>query len=535
MIDWQNHIITIPILLPLLAAGIMFFLQDRHYSIKAALSLVIVAIIIGADWFLMRETIGAARIYNLGDWPAPFGIVLVADRLSTIMLLLTGLLALCALFFSAARWDRAGPRFHMIFMLLLMGLNGAFLTGDLFNLFVFFEVLLAASYGLALHGYGTARVRASLHYIAINLFASSLFLIGAALVYGTLGTLNLAHIGALSATISAADRPLFEGGLAILGIAFLIKVGMWPLGFWLTPTYSAACAPVASLFAIMSKVGIYALLRLSALLADPGTDEITGFFSNWLFAGGVATLIYGSFLTLSARNLVTIACACVFISSGAALCSIAIGSPRVLSGGLYYMINSTIAIAAFFLLIELLNRFRGVNRPLLPEPVFTDEYQDPFIDGHIDESQSLVIIPAALALLSGGFLICAILLAGMPPLAGFIGKFAMMAGAVTEKGMASQTAWVFILVLTFSSLAGIIAIVRSGIEALWVPHDNPPPPVALVEFIAIALLLAACLLISIESGTTMAHMDATSAWLLDKSLYIHAVLPPDIPVGGLLP
>jgi hypothetical protein len=132
------------------------------------------------------------RVYRLGDWPALFAIVLVLDRLSALMLALTAVLGLAALVFSLARWHRAGAHFHPLLQFQLMGLNGAFLTGDLFNLFVFFEVMLAASYGLALHGSGTARVRAGLHYVAINLAASLLFLVAVSVVYGISGTLNMA-------------------------------------------------------------------------------------------------------------------------------------------------------------------------------------------------------------------------------------------------------------------------------------------------------------------------------------------------------
>ena len=179
-------------------------------------------------------------MYRLGDWPAPFGIVLVLDRLSALMVLLTSILALAAVVFSLARWHRAGTHFHALFQFLLMGLNGAFLTGDLFNLFVFFELLLAASYGLVLHGSGLARVKAGLHYIAVNLVASLLFLIGVSLIYGVTGTLNMADLAARIPTIAAENRGLLEAGAGVLGVAFLLKAGMWPLCFWLPTTYAAA-------------------------------------------------------------------------------------------------------------------------------------------------------------------------------------------------------------------------------------------------------------------------------------------------------
>src|SRR5690606_17925462 len=208
----------------------------------------------------------STRSYRLGDWPAPFAIVLVADPPAALMVTLPAVLALSPLGFSAARCHRAAQHGHSLFQLQLMGLCGAFLTGDLFNLFVFFELLLAASYGLMLHGSGTARVKAGLHYIAVNLATSSLFLIGVSLIYAVTGTLNMADLALRIPLVPASDRMLLEAGAGVLGIAFLVKAGMWPLSFWLPTTYAAAAPPVAGMFAIMSKVGIYALLRLSMLL-----------------------------------------------------------------------------------------------------------------------------------------------------------------------------------------------------------------------------------------------------------------------------
>ena len=158
-----------------------------------------------------------------------------------------------------------------------MGLGGAFLTGDLFNLFVFFEVTLAASYGLLLHGSGAFRVRSGLHYIAINLAASLLFLIGVSLIYGVTGTLNMADLALRIPEVPDDDRVLLQAGAAILGVAFLVKAGMWPLGFWLPSAYMAAAAPVAAIFVVLTKVGVYVLLRLSLLLFGSPAGELTGF------------------------------------------------------------------------------------------------------------------------------------------------------------------------------------------------------------------------------------------------------------------
>src|SRR5690606_20412668 len=181
------------------------------------------------------DAASSARVYRLGDWPAIFSIVLVLDRLAALMVLLSSLLGFAALIFALARWHRAGTHFHPLLQLQIMGLHGAFLTGDIFNLFVFFEVMLAASYGLALHGSGIARVRAGLHYITINLVTSFLILIGASVVYGIAGTLNMADLAIHIGSVPPGDRSLLEAGLAVLGIAFLVKAAIWPLGFWLPP------------------------------------------------------------------------------------------------------------------------------------------------------------------------------------------------------------------------------------------------------------------------------------------------------------
>ena len=276
------------------------------------------------------STAGVRRgVYRLGDWPAPFGIVLVVDRLSALMLLLTSILASAAVVFSLARWHRAGAHFHSLFQFLLMGLNGAFLTGDLFNLFVFFELLLAASYGLALHGSGAARVKAGLHYIVVNLAASLLFLIGVSLIYGVSGTLNMADLAARIPDIAAENRALLEAGAGILGVAFLLKAGMWPLCFWLPTTYAAASPPVASIFAIMTKVGAYIVLRLWLLLFGEDAGASAQFGGEWLLFGGMATVAFGAIGTLASQDMARLAAFSVLVSSGTVLAATGMGQVGV--------------------------------------------------------------------------------------------------------------------------------------------------------------------------------------------------------------
>ena len=295
MIAWTDHLVIAPIVVPMLAGAAMILAGDRRRSATAVIGLASTLLLVALAVLLVAiADTPEVRLYRLGDWPVRFGIVLVLDRLSALMLLLTAILGLAAFVFSLARWHRGGAYFHPLFQFQLLGLNGAFLTGDLFNLFVFFEVMLAASYGMALHGSGTARVRAGLHYIVINLVTSLLFLIGVSVVYGVAGTLNMADLATRMRSVAVEDRALLEAGVAALGVAFLAKAAMWPLGFWLAPTYAAATAPAAAILSILSKVGIYAVLRVWLLLFGPDAGDSAGFGGNALLVGGLLTIAYGS-------------------------------------------------------------------------------------------------------------------------------------------------------------------------------------------------------------------------------------------------
>jgi len=534
MIELVRHLVIVPIVLPLLAAALTLFFEERQRKIRAAISFGTTSILLIVALVLLFEASdsgphqGAATTYAIGDWAAPFGIVLVADRLSAMMLALTSFLGLATLLFSLARWDRAGPRFHALFLLILMGVNGAFLTGDLFNLFVFFEVLLAASYGLTLHGSGPARVKAGLHYIVINLVASSLFLIGVAMIYGITGTLNMADLAVKIPLVAASDRTLFEIGCAVLGIAFLVKAGMWPLGFWLPATYSAASAPAAGMFAILTKVGAYVVIRLSLLLFGPEAGASAGFGEQFLGVGGIATIAFGTLGVLASRTMSRIGGYCVIVSAGTILAAVGIGGEAALAGALYYLISSTLGASAFFLLIELLNRARGSTAAAIVPPVFSDEFRDPYEDG-TETDEVGVVIPASVGLISGGYILCALLLAGLPPLSGFVGKFAVMTGVMASEAHVSWAAWTLIGILTFSSFGMLIAFARVGIDVLWTSADRSPPRVTAVELLAIAVLITAAVALSVEGGLAMRFVSSTSVWLHAPLDYVNAVLAPTIP------
>jgi multicomponent K+:H+ antiporter subunit D len=201
-----NHIVILPLLVPLLAGILLVLMRGSASPLRRTLSMLGVQALFGVSLMLLLAVQdGDVLTYRLGNWPAPFGIVLVADRLSALMVLLTSLLAVLVMIHAIHGSDRKGRQFHVLFQFQLFGLNGAFLTGDLFNLFVFFEVLLIASYGLLLHGCGPGRSRAGLHYVVVNLVGSSLFLFAVGTLYGILGTLNMADLSVRWALLPA-DR-----------------------------------------------------------------------------------------------------------------------------------------------------------------------------------------------------------------------------------------------------------------------------------------------------------------------------------------
>lgn len=526
MTAWTDHLTIAPIVIPLLAGTLMILIGERSRSLKAALGLAsaaaLLAVAVALLWLSDSADGAAARVYRLGNWPSLFAIVLVLDRLSALMLLLTSLLGVAALVFSLARWHRAGAHFHPLFQFQLMGLNGAFLTGDLFNLFVFFEVMLAASYGLALHGSGAQRVRAGLHYIIINLTASLLFLVGVSMIYGVAGTLNMADLAARISAVAAEDRALVETGAAILGVAFLIKTAMWPLGFWLPTTYAAASAPAAAILSILSKVGIYAVLRLWLLLFGEAGGASAGFGGLWLLIGGLSTIAFGSVAVLATQNMARLAGASVLVSSGTLLAAVGTGQVAVTSGALFYLASSVLAIAGFFLLIELIERGREVGADVL---AVTREAFGESEEESLDEEDVGVAIPATTAILGMSFMGCALVLSGLPPLSGFLAKFAILAPLFGPgQGDVSALSWVFLAALLLSGLATIIAMTRSGVDAFWVLSDGPAPRIHIAEIGPVMVLLALCVALAVKPAPVLHYTQATARALHAPQDYIRDVL-----------
>lgn len=527
------HLIVVPIVLPLLTAALTLAFGDRRRKLQSIINiaatfgglLVALEILRGVD---EGSVPGVFRVYLASNWEAPFGITLVADRLSALMLALTGFVSLCSAVYSTAVWSRAGVYFYPLFQIQLMGLNGAFLTGDLFNLFVFFEVMLAASYGLQLHGSGWSRVHSGLHYIAINLLASALFLVGLAMLYGVMGTLSMADVAAKLPHVAESDRGLLHAGAAILAVAFLTKAAMWPLCFWLVPAYVAASAPVAALFALMTKVGIYTLLRLSTLLFSANAGASAHFGSQVFLYGGLATVTFGILGLMASLRLGRIAAFSILVSSGTLLCALGIGGVSLTSAALFYLVSATLSASALFLLVELVERTGTGDRTRLPVEIELDE------DTNLDDTEVPLVgraIPVSLALLGLAFIACALLVAGLPPLSGFIAKLALLSALLSPEGFgladaAAPTPAAFCLfgLLLLAGLFTVLSMSKAGIRHFWSAAHSPSLRLEVVEGLPVLALIVACVWLTVRAESVLRFTRATAEMLHTPTAYIDAVL-----------
>lgn len=523
-LSWLQHLIVVPVLLPLVVGALLIPVEQKRHGLKFALGLAsgallwinAVALLLLADGGHWPDGIG---VYLAANWAAPFGIALMVDRLAALMLVLTATIALAVLVFSARRWDRVGVSFHSLFQFLLMGLNGAFLTNDLFNLFVFFEVMLAASYGLVLHGYNLRRIKAGMQYIAVNLVASLLFLIGVSLIYAATGTLNIADLAARVGGLGAQDAWLLQIGASVLALAFLTKGAMWPLGFWLPTTYASASAPVGAMLVLMTKVGVYAVLRVWLAVFGEESGALAGFGFAALMAGGMATLAFGAIGMLASEDGGRMAGYGAIVSSGTLLVVVGHSGTAVLASGLYYLLGSTLAMAAFMLLIELTERIRPPGAALLAVTMeafaIEDKPEDPVGVG----------IPGTLAFLGLSFAACALVISGMPPLSGFVAKFSLFHAMLSATPDAVPgTTWLLIGLMVLGGLAAIIALMRLGVRTFWASGAVSPPRLEFSEAVPVGALVLLCVLLTVQAGAVFDYLGRTTDSLLRSADYSARVL-----------
>ncbi len=501
----MGHWIISPIVLPaMMGAFIVLFMRhdlvlQRIFSLAATAILVLIT-----GSLLVSASHNPPEIYLLGNWPAPFGIVLMLDRLSAMMVFLTALLAvLVQLYAIGTNWDARGRHFHALFQFQLMGIGGAFLTGDAFNLFVFFEVLLIASYGLMIHGGGKDRLRAGVQYIAFNLVGSSLFLIALASIYSVTGTLNIADLAVKAQVLPEGDSALFRVAAIMLMLVFAIKGALVPLQFWLPGTYANAPGPVAALFAVMTKIGAYAMIRFGVMVLPPTTPATGTMIADLLLPTAIVTLAVGAIGVLGASTLGRLAAFAAIASMGTAFLAISAFTPASTAAALYYMVHSTFAGAALFLIVDLVTERRandGLRRALPP----------------IAQS----------GLIAGLFMASAIATAGMPPLSGFLGKLLVM------DALRDQAALVWTVILVSSFLI-VLGFARAGSVVFWKAHGSAPlePPShdrQTLGFVSVFALLGMLVIMTVFAGPIMNWLEQTAAHLHDPAAYIAANKLPEV-------
>lgn len=501
---FERHLAILPVLLPAFTAVLMLFVADRESLARTrriALASVIAGLLLALR-LAVEASHGELRVYRLGDWPAPFGIVLVVDRLSALMLVLTQLVALPVLLYASGGWDSHGRHFHALFQFQLMGLCGAFVTGDLFNLFVFFEVLLIASYVLLVHGQGRERFRVGVQYVALNLAASALFLVGVALIYATTGTLNLADLALRVPRVPQPEAAVLRSAALLLLVVFGLKAALLPLHLWLPATYAAAAAPVAALFALMTKVGVYSIVRVHGVVfgAEAGASALV--VGPWLLPLALGTCSLAVLGALAATTLPRLVAYLNIASVGTILLAVGLFSPAAWSAAFYYMAHSTLIIAALFLLIELVAAQRGDVADRL-EPA----------------------APVAQPVLLGTMLLLAAAsMAGLPPLPGFIGKLMVLQ---SSSGHAAQSwIWTVVLLVGFMTLIGLA---RAGSLLFWSVRPElaggSGVSGASPRLIAPTLsLLAAGVGMTVYADPLKRYTDAAALQLSDRASYAQAVL-----------
>jgi multicomponent K+:H+ antiporter subunit D len=513
---WLQHAPVLSVLLPSFTAMALLLLGDfggmsgvggGHnrarvvWRRRLSLASVLLGLVMSAGMVWLASQ-GDLMVYRMGEWEAPFGIVLVLDRLSALMVCLTYLVAVPVLWYATGGWDNRGRHFHAIFHFQLMGLSGAFLTGDLFNLFVFFEVLLIASYVLLLHGLGRERLRMGFHYVVLNLAGSGLFLIGLAMLYAVTGTLNMADLGVRVALLTGDSALVARAAALILLVVFGLKAAVVPLYFWLPGTYASASAPVAALFAIMTKVGVYSIIRTHWGIFGLEAGEATLAAQAWLLPLALTTSVLGALGALASHSLGRLVGYLTVSSVGTILAGIGLFTPETLSAALYYTLHSTIVIAGLFLLVELMAAQRGEALDKLRPAVAVRE---PILLG------LMMIFGAASA-------------AGLPPLPGFLGKLMILQSA---SGLAAQ-AWVWTVVLGVGFLS-LVGLARAGVIVFW--HVQPDDHAASsVSGSSLKLLSSAwafmlmTVLLAVMASPVKRYTMAAAEQLADKAAYAQAVL-----------
>jgi len=500
-------VLLLPILVPLAAACLCAVAWVRP-DIQRQIGLISAILLFGASLWLLVEVLEAGVLAaQLGDWRAPFGITFVADLLSAIMVMVSGTLNLAVMIFARRDVSEAEEHagFHPLMQGLLVGVNGAFLTGDIFNLYVWFEVMLITSFGLLTLGRTRSQLDAGVKYVSLNLIGTLLFLLGIGILYGATGTLNMADL--------AMRLPALEGSAATTGaallflIAFGIKAAVFPLFSWLPASYHTAGISVQAIFAgLLTKVGVYALIRIFTLVFPVGDGDLKIVFA-FIAALTMITGVLGAAIQWDVRRILSFH---IISQIGYMILGLAIYTPLAVAGAVFYVVHHIIVKANLFLLAGAISR----------------------AGGSFDLRQTGGLIKSApwLAIL---FLVPAMSLAGIPPLSGFWAKFLVINASLTVEQWALAAAGLAVGALTLYSMSKIWT------EAFWKARPEPStgdsdgaptahsPPTAQLGFAIIAPIAGLALItiaIGLYAEPLVAFSTAVAEQLLSPTAYIEAVL-----------
>lgn len=522
-------LIPLPVLIPALAAAATLVAGRRPQLQRLITQFALTAVVVVCAALVYLADRDGTLVLHVGGWGqsvpgmGPLGITLVVDRLSALMLVVSAIVLLAVVAYAIGQGIRDGDQrqpvsiFLPTYLVLSAGVCTAFLAGDLFNLFVGFEVLLAASFVLLTIGASEDRVRAGISYVLVSMVSSLIFLIGIALVYAATGTLNMAELALRLDDIPSGTRTAL---FAVLLVAFGIKAAVFPLSTWLPDSYPTAPAPVTAVFAgLLTKVGVYAIIRAHSLLF-PG-----GELDNVLLVAGLLTMVIGILGAIAQSDIKRLLSFTLVSHIGYMVFGVALASQLGMSGAIYYVAHHIVVQTTLFLVVGLIERQAGAST-----------------------LQRLGGLAAASPVLAFVFVVPALNLGGIPPFSGFIGKVALLeAGA--QNG--SALAWILVAGSVVTSLLTLYVVARVWTKAFWRARADAPeghlagsaPAVLLddIEDIEFAdrdsvgrmpmgmlaptgVLIAVGLALTVAAGPIFSYSERAAAEVLDRGQYISAVL-----------
>ncbi|MFS0863705.1 Na+/H+ antiporter subunit D [Fredinandcohnia sp. 179-A 10B2 NHS] len=491
----MNNLVILPILIPLLTGIVLIFFNNNITVQKWISVLSIVATVFASGLLVQQVYTEGIQILQLGNWEAPYGIVLVADLLASLLVLTGSIVVLACILYSFRNIGQEREKFYYyaIVQFLTVGVLGAFLTGDLFNLFVFFEVMLMSSYVLIVHGGTKIQLRESIKYILVNVISSALFVIAVGYIYAITGTVNIAD---LSSKISELGQP---GITTVISILFLIVFGLkgaiFPLFFWLPSSYQAPPTPITALFgALLTKVGVYSIIRTFTIIFHHDTEfthTIIGILAGLtIVVGVIGAIAHWDVKKIIIYNILT--------AVGVILIGIATFTTTSLTGSIFYLIHDMIIKAALFLLVGAMVVISGTSNL---------KQMGGLIKNH--------------PYLGWMFFIATISLAGIPPFSGFIGKLLIVQGGLHTEH------YVLVAAILISSLLVLYSVMKIFINGFWgevkLRKEEEKGNTRGLLF-PIALLLSLSIALGFGAEWFYPYISQAAEVLTDPSLYIHAVL-----------